>query len=108
MRTLHEGIAKLDRCNIRIEDWSEDYPRAHDYGDTLAAYPTATNSVYHDGHDYPKRGESFRFQLDLPDEETAKRIFDALVDGNARLSDFGRYLHGTPTTSREDFLRAIS
>lgn len=108
MKVLSEGIAKLDRCKIRIEDWSEDYPRSHDYADTLAAYPTATNSVYHGGYDYPKRGESFRFQLDLPDEDTAKSVFDALADGSARLSDFERYLRATPTTSREDFLRAIS
>lgn len=108
MKILYEGIAKLDCCEIRIEDWSEDYPRIHAYGDTLAAYPTATNSIGHDGYDYPKRGERFRFQFDLPDNDTAKDIFDALTNGSARLADFARYLRGTPNTSRESFLRAIS
>lgn len=44
--------------DIQIEDWSEDYPNIHAYGDVLATYPVSKASV--DRPFGPRLGHIFR------------------------------------------------
>lgn len=77
--------------NIQIEDWSKDYS-FKSYGSTIAAYPISNHSL--DGQFSPKKGRSFRFQLDFKNYEEAQEAFKKLVSGERTLKDYSSNFRG--------------
>lgn len=67
MKVLIKGLMP-DGTKIQIEDWSNDYPTFHKYGDLIAAYPKI-------------RGQEERVQLDVHDFMTAMTTFKLLESG---------------------------
>ena len=93
--------------DIRLEDWSEDYPSLHAKNDQLAAYPIAKQNIYHPGYTYPRLGERFRLGMQFHSEEEAREAMQALENGSKTLIDFVDVYDATPNTSREQFSHCL-
>lgn len=90
MKILDKG-KMINNTVIQIEDWSEDY-KFMPYGSIIAAYPISKHSL--DGQFSPKRGRSFRFQIDFNSYEEAKEVFNKLVTGKKSLTDYKGSFNG--------------
>lgn len=113
MKIITKGVT-ADGVAIQIEDWSEDYPSVHEYGDQLAAYPVSKHSVPHFYgqigaflRDYPKSGERFRLGMHFGSFCEAKQAYEDLTSGKTQLSDYVSRYDTTPTTSAADFLHCL-
>lgn len=98
MKILEKGIIP-DGTKIQIEEWNEDYSFMS-YGSTIGAYPTS--QVNCGGTWSPKRGETFRFQLDFNSNNEAKKAYMELLNGNKTLKDYRNEF-----TGHEEYLECI-
>ena len=76
--------------DIQIEDWSEDYPNIHAYGDVLATYPVSKASV--DRPFGPRLGHIFRCALSFGGNAEAKLAAYFLEMGISQLAEFANEL----------------
>ena len=87
MKIVDKGVMP-DGTKIQIEDWSMDYD-SQTYGSTVAAYPVATETTYlPSGIQYPKKGKTFRLDLEFGSNEETKAAFDELQAGRKDLVDY--------------------
>ena len=84
MNILCKGNA-ADGTFMQIEDWHGNYPFIP-YGNTLAFYPVCKESA-DDGCFGPRRGETYRFQLEFPSHKEAILAWEDLITGSKTFSE---------------------
>lgn len=96
MKIVQKGVMP-DGTDVRIEDWSEDYPGTYVRAETLAAYPVATKTHWRDTGScsiaYPRERERFRASFNFGSEDAATAAFVALLAGETKLKDFAGQMH---------------
>ena len=104
MKVLKSGIVMRNHgCDMVQEDWSEDYPSIHKFGDQLAAYPEAAAS----GGRF-RRGENFRLGMHFLTTEAAEAAFAALESGTAKLQDYVEFFGTVPGEKKQDILAYLN
>ena len=88
MKIVKKGFMP-DTTPIRIEDWSETYS-FYKPASTLTAYPKAESNL--PGTWSPKRGNSFRLEMQFDSKKSAERAFDDLISGRTTLADYTAYM----------------
>jgi len=79
-----------DGTDIQIEDWSENYPNVHKFGDLVVAYPI---SKYITLDEHIRQGERFRCELNFKTHEQALEAFENLKNGTKTLLDYDLYIN---------------
>lgn len=96
MKIIKKGVMP-DGTDIRIEDWSEDYPGTYAKAETLAAYPIAKKTHWRDTGScnipYPRERERFRASFNMGSGSAAEAAFEALTSGQATLKDYAEHMH---------------
>lgn len=90
MKILEKDITS-NGTKIQIEEWNEDYSFMS-YVSTIGAYPIS--QVNCSGTWSPKRGETFRLQLDFKSYDEAKEAYIELINGNKTLKDYKNEFSG--------------
>ena len=84
MEILIKALTK-DGMNIQLENWHVNF-ESIPFGSTIACYPRSkVESSVPFG---PKKGETFRLQVDFENNETAINAFRDILFGEKKLYDF--------------------
>lgn len=80
--------------DIQIEDWKENYPSIHSYGDMLVGYPPSIRD--------PK--VKVRVSLHFENGHEAKKAFKAIEDGEKDLRDYKEYFSNDYVTDAKAYM----